>query len=70
MTDKEFLQALGMELRVARIRQKLTTQQLADKTGLSSACIGQVERGQNDTHILTYKRIAGALGVELSTIIK
>lgn len=70
MTDKEFLQALGMELRVARIRQKLSIQQLSDKTGLSKDCIGDIELGKNDSHILTYKRIAGALGVELSAIMQ
>jgi transcriptional regulator with XRE-family HTH domain len=70
MTDKEFLEAVGMELRIARIRQKLSIKQVSEKTGLSVDCIGQVERGQTDAHIITYKRIADALGVEMTTIMQ
>lgn len=70
MTDKEFLQAVGMELKISRIRQKLSIQQLADKTGFTVSCIGKAERGQTDAHILTYKRLANALGLELSAIIQ
>jgi predicted transcriptional regulator len=68
MTNQEFLQAVGMEIRVARIRKRLSIPQLSKLTGLSIACIGQIENGQVDARILSYKRIAEALEMDVKAL--
>lgn len=65
MTNKEFLQAVGMELKVARIRSNMTTTQVGKLTGLSAKSIGSIENGTSDFKILTVKRVADALGKDI-----
>lgn len=65
MTNRDYLSKVGMELKVARIRKGLTTTELGKLTGICHKTIGQLERGKNDAKILTYKRVADALKVEL-----
>jgi transcriptional regulator with XRE-family HTH domain len=69
MSNREFLAHLGVELKIARIRMSLTQANVASKTGLSVMAISKIETGQRDGHILTYKRIADVLGVELKQIL-
>lgn len=68
MTHKQYLQNIGMELKVARTRQRLTTIELGKITGLTRECINQIESGKNDFKILTVKRIADALNIKLSQL--
>lgn len=68
MTHKQYLQNIGMELKVARTRQRLTTIELGKITGLTRECINQIEGGKNDFKILTVKRIADALNIKLSQL--
>lgn len=69
MTNKEFLASVGMEVRIARTRRKMSITDLSKLTGLGKGAIGKLERGDTDGHILTYKRIADALKVELTTFL-
>ena len=69
MTHKEFLKHIGMELRVARVRRSMSSEELAKITGLSSAAILKTEKGLSDVKILTLKRMADALGVSLKDIL-
>ena len=69
MTNKEFLDRIGIEFRVARTRQRLSIREISNMTGLDNNTIGKIERGQSEAKILTYKRIADALGVELKTFL-
>ena len=66
MTHKEFLNQVGIEIQVARIRRKVTRPQLAKLTALSEGCIANIETGKSGALILTYKRIAEALGMKVS----
>jgi len=65
MTHKEYLQKVGLEIKVARIRKSMSVQDVSKATGLHDGTINKVERGVKDTHILTYKRIADALQIEM-----
>ena len=69
MTHKEYLQQIGMEIKVARIRKGLTTKDVIKLTGLSKAGYSMIERGKLDTRILSYKRIADALGVDMKQFV-
>ncbi len=68
MKHKEYLQMVGMEFKIARIRAKMTVKQVSKLSGLCDNSINEVESGKNDSHILTYKRIADVLGVELKDL--
>ena len=61
MENKEYLLNVGMEVKVARMRKRLTIKELGKLTGLSENAICQIEGGKKDFHILTIKRIADAL---------
>jgi transcriptional regulator with XRE-family HTH domain len=65
MNHKEFLKSIGMEIRIARVRKGLSQGKVASMTGLQVITISDLERGQLDSHILTYKRIADALGMDM-----
>lgn len=69
MTNEEFLKHVGMEFKIARIRKNLTQKQLAELTSLSPMAVKNVEDGKKDCHILTYKRLYDALGMDLKVFI-
>ena len=69
MSNKDYLKQVGMEIKVARIRKGISRNELAKLTGLNITIFSKVENGLADSHILTYKRIADALGTELKDIL-
>lgn len=69
MTNKEFLEAIGIEIKVARVRKKMTIQQVAHITKLTVGSISLIEMGKKDSHILTYKRITDALEIDLKSLL-
>lgn len=68
MTHKEFIQQVGLEIQVARLRRKITRPQLVKLTGLSKACIASIEGGKAGANILNYKRVTDALGMKMSDL--
>lgn len=62
-------QHVGTRIRAARMAAKLTTRQLAEKTGLRQTSICNVESGQFRPGLEAAERIAAAVGVELSMLI-
>jgi DNA-binding XRE family transcriptional regulator len=68
MTDKEFLKHLGLRLKCHRIMTELTVKQVAEKTGIHSATVTNIEKGANDFHMLTLKRMATVYGIELKDV--
>ncbi len=69
MTDKEYLQKIGLEIKIARIRNKMTAEQLAERCGLGRDSISNIETGKANSHILTYKKIAEVLEIEVKDIV-
>ncbi len=69
MTHKEYLKTIGMEFRIARIRQGLSSNDLSKITGMSPDSVLRLENGRSDAKILTMKRVADALGVSLKDIL-
>lgn len=68
MTHQEYLTKVGLEIKIARIRKGMSTKDVSKVTGICTASIGQLERGATDAKILTYKRVADALGVGLNEL--
>lgn len=53
---------LGEGIRAERLKRELTLAQLAERTGLSTSALSQVERGLTEPSIGSLRRIATALG--------
>ncbi len=61
---------VGERIRTVRKGLKLTQEGLAEKSGISSNYLGQVERGERQPSLNTLERIAKGLSVETDYIVK
>lgn len=61
MTD--IRQAFGQHLRKIRLEYKLTQEELADKAGMHSTYIGQIERGVRNPSLINLHKLAVALKI-------
>ena len=59
---------LGMTIREARARRRLTLRQMADSTGLSESFLSQFERGVTQGSVASLRLIAEALGINLGDL--
>lgn len=70
-TDKnDLLVKLGAEIRAQRTAKKLSQEALADASGVERSHMGKIERGERNVTFLNIVRIAGALEVEPSKLLK
>jgi transcriptional regulator with XRE-family HTH domain len=69
MRNEEYLQAVGMLFRLERTRQRLTQQELADKSKVHKKTINVIENAQESSGILTLKKVADGLGKPLSDFV-
>ena len=59
--------SLGVMLKEARQKAKITQKELADKTGTKKSYISRIEKGKSDIQISTYQRLIEAgLGKHLN----
>lgn len=70
MNKQEFQEKYGMELKIARVRHKLTQEQLAEKTDCSSVYIGYIERGLQCPTIYQFLKIANVLNININDFFK
>lgn len=64
-----FLLAIGQSIRTARLKKKISQEQLALLADVDRSYIGRVERGDNNVAILTLAKISSALDLRLSDLI-
>lgn len=69
ITDREFLQKIGVEIRIARFRKRVTQDELERISKVAHSTIGAMEKGKNDFHILVLKRIAEALEMDVKDLL-
>ncbi len=71
-TDYELthLKNVGETIRELRNRSDLSQEQLAHNSGLDRTYIGSVERGERNISVLNLKKIADALNVNTSDLLK
>jgi len=60
---EQALKTVGANLRTARLRRKLSTQELADKIGVTRFRIADAEKGKPSTSIAVYTAMLWALGL-------
>ncbi len=65
---KDVRARLGKALRECRARQRLTQEQLAERSGLSYKFVGEIERGRGNPTIATLNRLADALGINIAAL--
>lgn len=67
---EEVLIPFGNKVRELRIAQKLSQTALAEKSGLHANYIGMVERGERNPSLININKLAKALNVSLSELLK
>jgi len=67
--EREFLEAMGVRLKLTRVARDLSQQELADAAELSRVFIGAVERGRHGVNVIVLRRLARALGVRMGELI-
>ena len=63
-TSKKILKELGENLKLARLRRKLSTAQVAERANISRVTLWQVERGIPTVAMGTYCQVLFVLGLE------
>jgi XRE family transcriptional regulator, regulator of sulfur utilization len=61
---------IGEVVQKIRVAQGLTQAQLAERSGLHQQAIGQMERGTYSVTLRTLEKIASALGVPMSRMLR
>jgi len=56
--DHDYLNHIGLRLRVLRTAQRLSQDQLADLAGLDRTYVSRLERGQHNVTVLVLERLA------------
>jgi transcriptional regulator with XRE-family HTH domain len=67
---KRHLSGFGRRLRQGRQAQQWTQDQLARRAGLSSHYVGRLERGEYDPTLGVVVRLARALRVDITSLVK
>ena len=57
-------QKIGKKIRLARKKNKLTQEEVAEKVGVHISTLGRIERGESNPPIQTINKIAQALKVK------
>lgn len=64
----DIVSELGNKIRILRTNLSISQEELAFKSGISPAHLGQIERGLKSPTITTVKKIADALNVSLADL--
>jgi transcriptional regulator with XRE-family HTH domain len=67
--SNELLGALGGAVRAVRISNGMTQEQLAERAGLHTTYVSDVERGRRNIGILNLDRLAQALAIDLPGLV-
>lgn len=72
MTDADietFLHVIGKRVRLARLSQELTQEQLASAAGISRSFISLIEKGTHGIDVVRLYRLAAVLGMPLTELL-
>ena len=68
--DNKISVKIGLKIVLERTKRRLSQEKLAEMSDLSKTALGAIERGTSSPSIDTLDRIASALGIELSELVK
>jgi transcriptional regulator with XRE-family HTH domain len=63
-SQQKILTQLGEDIKLARLRRKLSTEQVADRAGISRSTLWQIEKGAPSVAIGTYLQVLFVFGLE------
>jgi transcriptional regulator with XRE-family HTH domain len=61
---KKSLSGLGENIKLARLRRKLSTRQVAERAGISRPTLSAIEKGMPNVSIGMYVQVLSVLGLE------
>lgn len=70
MNRKKINEAIGDEIRFARLRKRITQEQLAQKTGFGRSTIAKYESGQIEMSMPVFIELCAAIGVNYIEVLK
>lgn len=62
--------AVGMNVKIARVKKHMTIQELAKKAGMSVTTICRLERGIGNTRMFSINKVAEVLEVDVKELIE
>jgi transcriptional regulator with XRE-family HTH domain len=62
----KILEELGENIKLARLRRKLTVEQVAERAGISRSTLWQIEKGAYTVSLGSYAQVLFILGLEKS----
>lgn len=68
--DRQYLVTLGKNVRQIRLDRGFSQEALADLCGLHRTYLGGIERGERNVSLLNIVRIARALDVEITELVR
>lgn len=63
-SQERTLQTLGENIRYARLRRDLSSQQVSERAGISRSTLVKIEKGNNGVAIGYYFRVLAVLGLD------
>lgn len=67
--ERKYLELVSRRLRASRVLAGVTQDELAVVAGMSRVTLGGMERGDHGANVLTYRKVARALGIRMSALL-
>lgn len=68
--EKKYLQRIGARIKQLRLRVGLSQEKLSFESGLDRTYVGSVERGERNISLINLNKIALALNISISELLK
>ena len=70
MEKSEFKKEIGFKIKVARMRQKISQEKLAEMADCSLSYIGFIERGEMSLSLYNFVKISTVLHLDINDFLK
>lgn len=70
MEKSEFKKEIGFKIKVARMRQKISQEKLAEMADCSLSYIGFIERGEMSLSLYNFVKISSVLHLDMNDFLK
>ena len=70
MEKSEFKKEIGFKIKVARMRQKISQEKLAEMADCSLSYIGFIERGEMSLSLYNFVKISSVLHLDINAFLK
>lgn len=68
MNDEQILQVVADNIRLERLRQRMSQEKLAEQIGISTKYLNMIENRKSNPTILVVIKICNALNINIETI--